>query len=107
VFCGSRLRRAQDSKKSTNLYGRFKKSAEGHYALTERLMKRDDDLFELLRLQKAVTEGEADLLRKTRRELVKLRDVYYHVFPERLAEDVRLLEEQEAVNLKAAPDVEK
>jgi flagellar motility protein MotE (MotC chaperone) len=79
-----------------DLYGRFKKSAEGHFALTERLMKRDDELFELLRLQKEVTFSEADLLRQTRKELAKLRDVYYHVFPERLAEDVRLLEEQEA-----------
>jgi len=90
-----------------DLYARLKKSAETVSALTDHMLKRDNELFALMEKQKTWAEAESDLLRKTRREMLKLSDVYYHVFPERLAEDVRRLEEQEAVNSNGAPDADK
>ncbi len=45
-------------------------------------------LFDLMGSQKKWEEAESDLLAATRREVIKLSEAYYHVFPERLATEV-------------------
>jgi hypothetical protein len=68
--------------------------------------RKTQSIFDLLRKQKEWAEAESDLLRKTRHAMSKLRDVYYHVFPERLAEDVRALEAEGEVDTASAADAD-
>jgi hypothetical protein len=71
------------------------------------LQRKMAEWFELLRTQKKWADAESDLLRDTRREMTKLRGAYYHVFPERLAQDVRVEEQIEALNGKPHPDAQR
>ena len=60
-----------------------------------------------MRSQKKWAEAESDLLGDTRNEIMKLTEVYYHVFPERLAQDMRVVEQMSAakpVTKRATPE---
>jgi hypothetical protein len=66
-----------------------------------------ESIFQLLKKQKDWAEAESDLLQETRREMQKLAEVYYHVFPDRLEKDVRFEEQLRALNSSANPDANK
>jgi hypothetical protein len=41
---------------------------------------------------------------RIRQELIRMRDVYYHVFPDRVEQDAGLIEQMEALGLKSSAD---
>lgn len=74
---------------------------------TEGLRRKLKTVFDLMRSQKKWAEAESDLLGDTRNEIMKLTEVYYHVFPERLAQDMRVVEQMSAakpVTKRATPE---
>jgi hypothetical protein len=66
-----------------------------------------ESIFQLLKKQKEWSEAESDLLQETRREMQKLAEVYYHVFPDRLEKDVRFEEQLRALNSSSDSNAKK
>jgi hypothetical protein len=61
-----------------------------HRVTMEGFKRGQQTLVDLMRKQKAWADAESALQQNTRNELMKLTEVYYHVFPERLAQDVKV-----------------
>jgi hypothetical protein len=78
-----------------------------HAISIKRLQLKLNEFFELLRMQKEWSTAESELLADTRTEMMKLTEVYYQVFPERLPQDVRVIEQLKAAKAKADPGAKK
>jgi hypothetical protein len=76
---------------------------EAKQVITDR---RFTEILELLKSQHRAAVAESELTQDMHRRLQKLNQVYYHVFPDRLEQDIRLQEQLNALNLKPAPDAD-
>jgi hypothetical protein len=71
------------------------------------LQSDQDKLYAIIASQQKIIDAMDELLDDTRRELRKLDQVYYHVFPDRLEQDVRLGEQLRALKIVPGADGEK
>lgn len=66
------------------------------------LNRQCDCLEGAIRSLKAIVDSNSDLQSHMQREFMKYDDLYYHIFPDRLAQDVRLASQLDKLNPKAA-----
>jgi hypothetical protein len=71
------------------------------------LQSDQDNLYSIIKRQQEMIDAMHVLLHETRCELQKLNQVYYHVFPDRLEQDVRLDEQLRALKIVPGADGEK
>jgi hypothetical protein len=68
--------------------------------------KRCDGLDGAIRILKRMVDTHTDEWARMRREKMRCDEAYYHIFPERLAQDVKLSDQLDALTSKASPDGE-
>jgi ribosomal 50S subunit-associated protein YjgA (DUF615 family) len=69
-------------------------------------LSKNDDLKPIIEPLKGIVDVHRDQIDGILRDIMRLNDAYYHVFPERLAPDVRLLGQLDALTFKPKPDAD-
>jgi len=107
TFLNQRIKRIQDAldQNLTDLNGAYKMLELVHTRLSI-LEKHDDGATVMFKSLKSITDVQNEQIERIDRELMKHDDAYYRVFPERLAPDVRLLDQLAALSPKPHPDAE-
>ena len=67
-------------------------------------LSKNDDLKPFIEPLKGIIDVQGDQIDGILRDIMRLDQAYYHVFPERLAPDVRLLDQLDALTSKPKPD---
>jgi hypothetical protein len=69
----------------------------------KKLQEREEGSFALHKAAKDSSTAQHDMLHQVSRDISKLYDVYYHIFPERLKQDVQLQRQLDALKSKQNP----
>ncbi|WP_036263135.1 hypothetical protein [Methylocapsa aurea] len=70
------------------------------------LNERCDAVPAIVKVLKEIIDAQREELESMRRRMMKYDDAYYHIFPERLAHDVRLLDQLDALTSKPVSDAD-
>jgi hypothetical protein len=70
------------------------------------LSKRGDDFIEMIKSLRAIIDIQDRAIERLQLDRMKFDEAYYHIFPDRLEQDVRLFDQLEALNSKPVPDVD-
>jgi hypothetical protein len=67
------------------------------------LEKHDECYKNMFEHSKAMIDVHTDQIQSLQRDMMQMRDVYYHVFPERAVQDVRFMDQLDAIISKPNP----